>query len=258
MIHFFTKQRSSRCFLASICICLFALPSCTKKFYAPNQVFVPNLTERNDFAVRGDIIAGDYIRGVSAQAAYSPLKGIGIMGSYTNFSSSQEDNFSNGFLWDVSAGTYFNVGRWNCELYGGYGRGFNQQFLGIGSWGNFDLERFHGQASMVLPTKYVHFFVGLRAAGLSFTSGEIIISDNTNDLDKVEFIRQNTPFFLFEPTWGFKFGVPGIYVVMQRTSSFSSLFNNGLSSHMASIGVQISPDLFRSKEKKKPYLEHSF
>jgi len=254
----YTHQIFQSWLVAAICISLLTLSSCAKKFYAPNQVFVPNLTEQHDVAVRGDLVAGDYIRGASVQAAYSPMRGVGIMGSYSGFSATENNNSSYGHIWDLSAGTYFNAGKWNCEIYGGYGRGFNHQFLGLGSWGNFDMERYHVQGTMILPTKYAHFFIGMRAAGLNFTTGQIILSDATEGLDGVEFIRTNTPFFLFEPTWGFKFGVPGIYVVMQRTSSFSALFNEGLSSHMASIGVQITPDLFRSKERKRSFMEHPF
>jgi hypothetical protein len=227
--------------------------SCTSKFYAPNQVVIPNLQQKNDMMVTGNFVTGNDVAGVNLAAAYSPVNYLGISGSYSYFSASMADNPSYGHVWDLSIGTYIPRERINYEFYAGYGRGFNHQFLGAGSWGDFNVYRIHGQGSLVVNiSPYFRFFSGLRLGSLHFTDSDIILSDQTVNIEDVEFIQRTSPFFLVEPSWGFYLGTPGFYLVMQRTSSYSQLSRRQLSANMSSIGIHINPVTLFKKDKQRP------
>jgi len=219
--------------------------SCSQKYYVPNQVFVSNVSQSQDFTVAGGVCVGDQVQGLGLQSAYSPFSNFAIQGTFSLFNATEIENPSHGYLWDVGLGSYFTSGNLNYEFYGGYGQGFNHQFFGLGTWGDFNLSRYYIQGAFSLPTEYFHFFAGLRVALLYFNSGTIIVSDEFKETGTLEFIRANAPFSMLEPTWGFRVGRPGIYLVMQRTTTFSQLSQRGLTANMASIGVQVTPELFK-------------
>ncbi len=229
------------------------MSSCSRKFYAPNQVVVPNLTDQHDMAISAGLLSGNGINGFGIDVGYSPLKNLGIIADYSYFLSSDLDDRSYGHIWNFGVGTYIPTEKINWEIYAGYGEGFNHQLLGtgIGEWVDFNMRRFFAQASFTVPTKYFHFFAGLRVAGLDFYDALIISSEPQANLSDIEFIRLNTPFYLFEPTWGFRVGTPGLYFTLQRTSSFSQLNTRNFSSPMSSIGVQVTPELWRTKNTKQ-------
>lgn len=257
MIARFTKW-NLRIGLAAFIFSAIFFSSCTRKFYVPNQVHVPSLQQRNDFSLSGGLLTGDQVHGVSGYAAYSPLNNFGIIGSYSSFRASERENPSYGYLWDLGAGAYFPTTKANYEFYGGYGRGLNHQSFGVGTWGDFDIERYFIQGAFTIPTKYFHFFAGVRMCLLRFNSGAIVLSEEFDETANIEFIRANSPFTMVEPTWGVRIGRPGIYMVMQRTSTFSRLSQKELTSNMASIGFHITPDLFTKGRKKKRYNDFSY
>lgn len=229
------------------------LPSCTRKYYAPNQVVVPNLTHRNDMAVSGGLLSGSGINGFGIDIAYSPIDYIGVISDFSTFVASNQQDRSHGYFWNVGAGTYIPGQKTNWELYFGYGEGFNHQILqtGLGNWVDFSMRRFFAQGTITIPTKYFHFFAGLRFAGVDFYDALIISSEPQADLNDLEFIRLNTPFYLFEPTWGFRVGTPGFYFTLQRTASYSQLNTRNFSTPMSSIGVQITPELWLKKKENR-------
>jgi len=113
--------------LLIICLLSFASSSC-HLLYLPNQVNAPMLTDRNDLS--GNISLG--LSNVNLQAAYSPVKNVGLMINYAGGKTSNSDNSSitnsYNFL-EFGAGYYKPITK-NLlfDIYGGYGLGEAKTF----------------------------------------------------------------------------------------------------------------------------------
>jgi hypothetical protein len=108
----------------SLIISLFVLLSSgCHLLYLPNQVNVPMLTDRNDLS--GNVSLG--LSNVNLQAAYSPMKNVGLMVNYAGGKdfNSDNSNISNSYSFiEFGAGYYKPIGK-NLlfDIYGGYGVG---------------------------------------------------------------------------------------------------------------------------------------
>ena len=239
-------------------ILFLVLSSCTRKFYVPNPVFAPDLHDGGDIALEGFLLGGDEINGLGVNAAISPIKHLAFAGSLNFMEASDSEDPSRGYIWDMSVGTYFPGKKYNADIYAGYGRGYNQLSLGVGSEARLNMDRFHVQSTFTLNTKYIQFFFGARVSLLEFKNGLIVLSDDVRDMDKIEFIQKNSPFLMLEPTWGFRVGNESIRLVLQRTSNFSKLTNENMTTSVANLGVYINSDFFKPKQRRRNYPEHPF
>jgi hypothetical protein len=239
-------------------IAIVVMSSCTRKFYVPNPIFSPDLHDQGDFAAEGFLLGGDEISGAGAHAAISPIKHLAFAGSFSYMQAANREDPSRGYIWDASIGTYFPGKKFNTEIYAGYGKGYNQLTLGVGSEARLNMNRYQAQSTFTINTKYIQFFFGGRVSLLEFTDGIIVISDDFNDRDKIELIRERSPFFMIEPTWGFRLGNEYIKFVLQRTSNFSKLSRENMTTNVANIGLHINSDIMKPKHKRRVYPEHPF
>lgn len=89
--------------------------------YVPNAIHTPLLTQQHDASLQGSF----GFNGYDVQAAYSPVKGLGIM---ANAGFYDETRFSHTFFEGGVGyyGAFENTGRY--EIYGGYGNGSTDLF----------------------------------------------------------------------------------------------------------------------------------
>lgn len=102
--------------------------------YVPNAINTPLLTQQHDASLQGSF----GFNGYDAQAAYSPLKGLGIMANAGFYDS---NTFTHTFFEGGAGyyGSFENTGRY--EVYGGFGNGntvLNNNILADRITGNYN------------------------------------------------------------------------------------------------------------------------
>lgn len=248
------------CLIGSILI-----TSCNRYYYQPNAVNAPMLKDKNDIklAIAGNLGA-DELDGmettngsINFQAAYSPVKYIGLMTNFTNYRYSfQEEDPSTGkvdahaSLFEGAVGGYYpliekdNGLKLVADTYVGYGGGKLKSDV------NMDFNRLFIQPGINLTFPFFDVGVAARISGIKYTnfdqngmSAEYINSQNLQDIT-------TDRHFFFEPALtmrgGYKFIKGQLQVV--KSAAFENV-NWNYDNTMATFGIYFSIEEFMKLKK---------
>ena len=121
------KQRLQN--LGLLLFSIFILFGCKPPAYVANKLNTPMMTEKHDFTAD----AGIGVSGLNVQAAYSPVKHMGIMANFSTESILNKENsnrYSKVDFGELGLGYYMKFGRFFMfDLYGGGGMGWSKIIL---------------------------------------------------------------------------------------------------------------------------------
>lgn len=172
-----------------LCSSLWSSCECTQTVFSHSGAKHLPLKEKNDFQIATDFY--------SVQIGYSPIKHLGIQGSYFN-ENKKDNHFENGILYfcskenriaDIAVGGYYSFLQKNKNTnanillsgYLGYGQGtLNRDFMDKSGY-QFALSNFSQQASVqYLATRFqLGYFLKREVNDLK--EGSFIFGDNPND-----------------------------------------------------------------------------
>lgn len=223
----------------ALLLLIVALSSCRQALYVPDRANTPGLTEaleaKATFSIRPNTkgSSSSYNNGKSSNSnsggtgtsidlAFSPIKHIGLMGSYRSLrlntvrnyqdsiSSRTETTTQKGNRWELGCGYYNNIGAKSyVELYAGYSNGFYSQVNNTSAVNNFDTKYLR---PFIQPS--VGFKIGRRILLTGGIRATIVKFYNFNNVDSM--LRytignanhdiEKTTYFFFEPFCNFEGG----------------------------------------------------
>lgn len=197
-------------------------------YYAPNNVVVPALTQQHDATLNGGLALGSRHSGWELQAAYSPLKHLGVMFNHLNGQTSANSNYyyyyedapQKGRLkfTEGGIGAYFPTSSkvtWSC--WAGYGAGsvFNyykyvdytssfypQNSLTVHA--DLRYRRWFVQPSVLMRSRFIRMGAALRFSRIEYTGGEIDYRLPPDELAATEKIQEKGIFFQPELAYSFQ------------------------------------------------------
>ncbi len=258
-------------FIAALLV--FSLSSCNQAFYTPNEAYLHGLDEKGEIKIAGTIPNPNRnatYRQYNAVAAYSPIKNVGVIGSFQQVGSGND----RGPLvnWRIrtmegALGYYYKKPmRYNpnqyilYDAYLGYGAGTTKYTYN--DLGTLDLsyDRFFVTAGVhVWLSRSFGVSFGLRVARLNFQEAKLFGVVSEEERETISLVQQNNPFTTIEPSLQYTYGVPAFKVFFSLTGisgagvRFSNTFapNTPIGQPLAKLGVIIDPTGFKAKKKGK-------
>ncbi|HYG16710.1 MAG TPA: hypothetical protein VEC12_13220, partial [Bacteroidia bacterium] len=178
------------------------LYSCQRGYYAPNAQNVPLFQQGGEARFMGSKSdEGDNT--FDLQAAWSPVKYIGITGNYFK---TVYDPRAHGHYYDFGAGGYFPFKNIVAELYGGIGQGYAYNNFELNRYIKNHLYKYFIQVNLGFTTKYIDIaysgrFAKLQLYGISWWQ----TSDNTSNqftpelVKDLEMLENNKTTLIYEP-----------------------------------------------------------
>ena len=187
---------------------LFALLSSScHLLYLPNQVNAPMLTDKNDLS--GNISLG--LSNLNLQAAYSPVKNVGLMINYAGGKdiNSDNDNISNSYSFiEFGAGYYKPIGKSLLfDIYGGYGVGDAKTFDAV--WD--ESTTINGKYSRIFIQPSITFSVSEAFDANLAIRPVFILMEKTTD----NYTRTQSGSTFLEPVLTLKYGWKYIKIINQ-------------------------------------------
>jgi hypothetical protein len=234
------RKRSSVLKVGFWCLMLaIGTSSCSRYYYRPNSVNAPLLANAGDVHIMGGIMPDEtdelnYSRTDNTiwgvQMAASPIKHIGIIGSYTKYKCDITSNTrpeegmvdARANVWDIGAGGYYIIRekdrglKFLVDMYAGYGWGDMKSDV------NMDLNKIFLQPGIGLRTDYFDVAFNLRFNGVKYSNLQTNgMSDNYLDIhgivtDYGKSIVDKRHFFV-EPAFTIRGGYKFVKAQMQVT-----------------------------------------
>lgn len=241
------------------------MTSCSRYYYQPNAVHAPMLKEKNDLkiGINGNFGQEDFDNNesfssvVNFNAAYSPVKHLGIMTSFTNYRYNlDEENAASGevdahaTLFEAGVGGYYPVVenekglKLVADTYIGYGGGKLKSDVNM----NFDRIFIQPGINLTFP----FFDVGLagRFSGIKYKNfNNNGMSQDYLDEKRLLNITDKRHFF-FEPALTLRGGYKFIKAQFQVVKSVA--FENvgwNYDDNMVTLGIQFSIEEFMNLKK---------
>lgn len=180
------------------CLGLF---SCQRAYYAPNAHNVPLFQRGGEVRLMAST-SDEGQKTFDLQAAVSPVRYVGIMGSYFETSYNQSGN---GHYYDYAVGGYFPSKNIVLELYFGKGFGYAHNNFNLGRYIKNDFVKYFIQPNIGFTTRYLDLAYSARIARLELTnirwwnhedpSSMYYTSEIPSELQK---LSSNNPVLLYE------------------------------------------------------------
>ncbi len=141
--------------------------------------------------------------------SYSPVKHGSVMLNYYRSRSSFEDNnnffvvpsypqTAKGQLIEGALGTYTQIGFFTGSLYAGWGLGQMRNDYGIERIADLRMNRFFVQPTFSFKNNWLRLGMGLKLVRLNFTSGEIDYRIEPEDIQVIQRLENEPPFWFPE------------------------------------------------------------
>lgn len=258
----------------------FSILSKGQDYYAPNNGYLVNLTQRNDLHISGYFQPFSNEKEiVNLQLGFSPIKYFGIMGSHFNYNKSHPK--ANIFkdtqisLWDYSAGFYFpflkksnfldskSANNFHNDIFNPSGLIFDifvGQSIGevrnfydnIGS-NHFKIRKNYIQFGFHLQHKFLGVHMSTRIGTIKFSDG-IVQGGTTFAVQKtIDEFNEDNDFILIESTFQLDVGIRygKIVLASSRAKDNRQLFNLGIINQVITLGAFVDIDEFFRKKKIK-------
>lgn len=252
------------------------LSSCsTSRFYTPNTINIPMLSEAGEGTVSGAFSQKNGRSGLEAQAIYSPVKHLGFMANYFNV------HYSGKTVTDISSffyetqyeghqrfaeggiGGYFQAGpsdEYLLSLFAGLGQGktFNRYSpppdAVIQDTYDSDWRYRRWFVQPALGLKYRRFQVGtaLRFAWVNYLDGNINSRVGVLETDRIQLLDDSSPLFLTEMAWSFGYRLRPVIISLNSTAvvrGSDALRELDLATNYVSVSVGLN--IHELKKRKK-------
>lgn len=206
-------------------ITLLAAGCTTSRFYTPNTMQIPMLTQAQEATITGGVSKSGKNSAWEAQAIYSPLPHLGVMvnhfdlrynGStqtdYTPFSYFETDFKGKSRLTEGGVGGYYQLGpnkEYLISLFAGFGQGHTENEYSLPPdlqnpetfQSDWNFQRWFAQPSLAL--KYRRFQVGtaLRFVWVNYLDGNINSRVGILETERIQLLESSSPLFLTEMAW---------------------------------------------------------
>jgi hypothetical protein len=238
--------------------------SCSQKYYIPNTPNVPLFKEAGEARLSAGVGGSDEVSTTEVKAAYTPIKHLGIVGSYMHGKGGgDEGNSGYGHIIEGGLGYYLPIERdFVFEVYGGFGGGNvkssyshyddnSQMYVHDGS-SELGFVRAYLQPSIGYTTPWFDIAVSMRYSNLHYNSFSTSYITNSEDAANIAYIKDHpTTSFLDEAITirgGWKYiKLQGQYLVSQKlNNSALPVYNNNFN-----FGVYLSLAKWYNTGKRK-------
>jgi hypothetical protein len=236
---------------------------CVHYYYAPNSLQTPYIEKKGDGVVTAAISGNPRTLNGDFHASYSPIKQGTVMLNYFHTRNSFENtNFfsgptyvqsSVGYLVEAAVGGYRPIAFGTGALYMGWGLGEMQNNYGIDRIADIRLQRFFVQPTFTFKTDWFRLGMGMRLVRLSFPSGNIDYRIEPSDIQVIQNLDKNSPFWFpeFGGNLGFHFKPVTISLNLVLLAS-QSASEYGFDSSNMGLGISIElQELFKKKKIQK-------
>ncbi len=208
------------------------LCSCSHYYYAPDEGNLIALKEKDDLKFSAALPDGEGPN-YSLQLGYSPIKRVGLQGSYYRYA--QEGNYSRSFgegsIGSIAIGayhTYFldhrdsirkNAMRSSImfDLYAGYGKGNVDNYYAPGLSSHFDFNKKYIQLGIHWQNDLLGFDLVSKLGILDFEQGSVIGELDLEDFQDIENLQLYDTYFIRETSFRFFIGIRQIRCFMTIT-----------------------------------------
>ena len=232
--------------LAGLVLLALLVPACTtNRFYTPNTMNIPMMTERGQGTVAGGLTASSKNTGWEAQATYSPVKHLGLMVNHFDLRYKGETQlippvFSSFFvegspykgqtrLTEGAIGGYYQVGpqeEYLLSLFAGFGQGRTEnrysqpvdqqnQEVYVSNW---RYQRYFLQPSLGLKYQRFQVGTGIRFAWVNYLDGNINSRVGQLETRRIELLENSSPLFLAEMAWTIGWHFKPVVLSLNSTS----------------------------------------
>ncbi len=267
-------QRNTLFFLYLFVLGLLSLSSCSHQYYAVDAGHSLRLQEKGDIKASGGIFSG-------GQVGYSPKEHIGVTAAYTNSRTNVIGNaFGGGFSTPVvnpysrtrsvsgAVGYYHFLDRESgraerplqmregvlFDVYGGYGRGWNQNVYQFGGVANIQFHKFYIQPGLHIQNRFFNISFMARYSRLQYLKGTILGDAGAQAFQETAEIEENPSFDLIESSIRLESGtkqIRGFFSLSFLTTANPSVVNFDGADAQMGVAIDID-DLFLKREKKEP------
>lgn len=191
-----------------------AFASCDPIYYKPNRVNAPLLSE----AGQVEFCASPN----NTQAAFSPIKNLGIVGGFSRYKHRDEANFGveRVNFFELGAGYYRHLDSvhrgkrsgWIFDIYGGYGLGnINVQNTTATPYPSMDMSRAFIQPGIGIRTRVIEFALNWRFCNVHYSN----FTSPANSKTPLE----GRDYLFSEPALTFRVGYKPVKLEMQYVNS---------------------------------------
>jgi len=205
-------------------VALFSLTSCTHYHYSPNTLNVPMLQKQHDASISIARYTGGEVKGVEAQAIYSPIKYGGLMLNHlkiprrTNGENGNYTEWGRGSMTEGGIGAYYPHHPFTLSLFGGYGGGWAENAFENVQGGVYQEEslqsklhfrRWFLQPSLSIRAKWFQFGFGMRRVWLHYAKGDVGYEIDPKELTSIQNIDSKGSFQFWENGISLGFNLTG-------------------------------------------------
>ena len=260
--------------LPAMVLLALGMSSCSRYYYKPNSVNAPLLTDAGDahITINGSTddqtVDGTESRNrlLNVQGAVSPVKGLGIIGGYTNYdyfvksmpNPATGDVDAKANLWEIGLGGYYKILETKnamglklvTDLYGGYGA------ANLTSDVNMRLKRIFLQPGFGMRSNFVDASFNFRFSGIRYSNfnangrdSSYLRSHNLIDARNQRIDGKNH--FFIEPSFTLRGGYKFIKIQFQAVwaAALSNVSWN-YDESIFTVGAQISIEEFFKMKRK--------
>ena len=228
--------------VAASLILVFA--ACTSnRFYTPNTMNIPMLTEAGQGTVAGGLTTGSKNTGWEAQATYSPVKHLGLMFNHFDLRHKGEapTNQSSFFFFEKTpyegqtrltegaVGGYYQVGpqkEYLLSLFTGFGQGRSENRYSappdqqsseiyVSDW---RYQRYFIQPALSLKYNRFQVGTGIRFAWVNYRDGNINSRVGQLETQRIELLENSSPLFFTEMAWSIGWRLKPMVVSLNSTA----------------------------------------
>jgi len=188
---------------------------CVQYHYTANQVHTPYFDKKGDAMVSASIGGSPVTLRGDFHASFSPIKHGTVMLNYfqtlTNFNDADFFTGTNylkrtrGYLFEGAAGGYMPFAFGTGALYVGYGQGRMRNDFGLERIADLRLQRLFVQPTFTFKSEWFRLGMALRVVRLNFPSGDIDYRIEPEDLQVIQRLENNGPFWF--PEMGGNIGI---------------------------------------------------
>lgn len=222
---------------------LLASACTTNRFYTPNSMNAPMMTDKGQGTVAGGLAANADNTAWEVQATYSPVKHLGLMVNHFNLRYQGEANLTQSpfsffipsafegstRLTEGAVGGYYQVGtqqEYLLSLFAGFGQGRTEnryepppdQPNGEVYVSDWRYQRYFLQPSLSIQYKRFQVGTGMRFAWVNYLDGNINSRVGPLEVQRIERLEQNSPLFLTELGWSIGWHLKPVVLSLNSTA----------------------------------------
>jgi len=248
----------------------FFFTACTHYHYTPNTLQIPMLQKQHDASISIARYTGGEVKGVEAQAIYSPVKYVGVMFNHltiprkTNENNGDFTEWGRGSISEGGIGAYYPHRPFTLSLFGGYGGGWaenafddeqNSVFQKESLQSRLEFSRWFLQPSLSIRVKWLQLGFATRCVWLNYTKGDVGYEIDPKELAAIKNIESQGSFQFWENEFSigvhfsaFSFTVNNVRLSGRKHKFEDYKFNTGGSNLCFTLNIN---ELWKKKDEPK-------